>query len=34
MPNENDMMIFRALIRKFGPVKVKTAVTEARRRLE
>lgn len=32
MPNENDMRIFQALIRKFGPVKMKAAVIEARRR--
>ena len=33
MPNENDMRIFRALVRKFGPVKMKATVIEARRRL-
>lgn len=27
-----DTMIFRALVRRFGPVKMKTAVIEARRR--
>ena len=28
----NDMKIFRALIRKFGAVKVKAALIEARQR--
>jgi hypothetical protein len=31
---ENDMRIFLALVRRFGPVKMKAAVTEARRRLK
>jgi hypothetical protein len=33
MISENDMRIFRALVRKFGPVKMKAAVIEAGRRL-
>ena len=28
----NDMKIFRALVRKFGPVRIKEALREARRR--